>query len=161
MRRWDALAAAGLMVAAAPATAGVYADDLGKCVVARTTAADQQTFVKWMFSTMSANPAVQDMARVTDAQRDAYNLAAAKLVTRLLTVDCRPASLDALRYEGPLAIQVAFQALGQVAGRQLFNDPTVAGRMQSFVSGLNKADLDALLKEAGIPQPPAAPATKP
>lgn len=58
------------------AHAGPYSDDLGKCLVASTTAADKGALVKWMFATAALHPAVKSVASVTPAS------AAASIATR-------------------------------------------------------------------------------
>ena len=52
MRGWAVAvgATASLLVATSPARAGVYADDLSKCLVKSTSAGDQKALVFWIFT---------------------------------------------------------------------------------------------------------------
>ena len=115
------------LLTASPAHAGPYSDELGKCLVASTTTADKGALVKWMFATAALHPAVKSIASVTPAERTGFNRDTARLFERLVTESCKAQTLEAMKYEGAVALQVAFQLLGQVAARELFADPAVAG----------------------------------
>ena len=144
------LAAVLALAAAAPASAGGYGDELTKCLVKSTTPADQQSFVQWVFSAIALHPQVAPMANISAEQRKALDAKAAALMMRLLTVDCRKESVDALKYEGQAAIEPAFSAVGEVAMRGLMNDPAVTNGMEGFAADIDKSKLQDLYKEAGI-----------
>ena len=48
-----------------PAEAGIYADDLAKCLVASTTTRDQTDLVRWIFATAALHPGVSSIAAVS------------------------------------------------------------------------------------------------
>ena len=157
--------AAGFVVSALltqTASAGIYSDDLTRCVVKSASPADQELLVQWMFAALSLNPAVKPLTSITAQQRDDYNKRGADLFVRLVAVDCASAATDALKNEGAPALIQSFQMLGQVAGRSLMSNPEVSKGMQ----GLNKylkddQRLKALSKATGMPdatapdEPPA------
>jgi hypothetical protein len=152
-RKLFGLAAVVLAVQAVPASAGLYTDDLTRCVVAKATDADKLAFVRWMFSAMSAHPGVKDLASSTPDERAALSKQAGNLITRLLTEDCRPQTLTALKYEGVGAITGSFEVLGKVAMQGLMSDPGVQQAMSGLRSPENDKKFEALGKEAGIPMP--------
>ncbi|MBW8365712.1 MAG: hypothetical protein K0M39_14280 [Rhizobium sp.] len=115
-----------LVLHAGTAQAGPYSDDLAKCLVESTTAADKNALVKWMFATAALHPAVKSIASVTDAERAQSTRSTAELFVKLLTESCRAQAQQAVKYEGATALQTGFQILGQVAARELFADPNVA-----------------------------------
>lgn len=115
-----------LVLHAGAAQAGPYSDDLAKCLVESTTAADKNALVKWMFATAGLHPAVKSIAAVTDAERAQSTRSTAELFVKLLTESCRAQAQQAVKYEGAAALQTGFQILGQVAARELFADPNVA-----------------------------------
>ncbi len=115
-----------LVLHAGAAQAGPYSDDLAKCLVESTTAADKNALVKWMFATAALHPAVKSIAAVTDAERAQSTRSTAELFVKLLTESCRAQAQQAVKYEGATALQTGFQILGQVAARELFADPNVA-----------------------------------
>jgi hypothetical protein len=121
-----ALSLAALAAASLPAHAGLYADDLARCLVEQTTAADKNALVRWVVSTTTLHPAVQSLAQVSPAERDRANRDTARLFERLMTEACVAQTRQAVKYEGAAALQTGFQTLGQVAMAELFADPTVA-----------------------------------
>jgi len=137
------------------AQAGVYTDDLSKCLVKSSNGADRLVLVQWIFSALSLHPAVQPLASITTEQRDAFNERVAALFSRLLVDDCRKEAIDALKYEGSAAFDASFQVLGQVASRDLMTEPHVAtglsGQIAYYLAKNEK--LASLLKAAGIPEP--------
>ena len=147
-----------MLLCASPASAGIYADDLSKCLVSQSGADGQTLLVKWIFAIMTLNPAVAPYSTVTDAQRADVNKQASALFMKLLTVDCRAQSVAALKYEGPRSLEPAFETLGEVAMRGLMSDPKVAAGMAGLGSDMDKSQIEALGREAGMPIPQNAPA---
>jgi len=153
-------ATAGLLLAS-HAKAGVYADDLSKCLVKSASAEDQLMFVRWTFSALTQHPALQSMSTVTPEQRDTYAKNAAALFERLVFVDCRKETIDGVKYKGPVVFSSGFRVLGEVAMPGMFGEPHVAQGMGTMSKFLDKAKMSALYKEAGVPEsqaPSAAPA---
>lgn len=133
---------------AGSAHAGPYSDDLGKCMVESTTAADKNELVKWMFSTAALHPAVQSISSVSDAERTQSNRSTAKLFEKLLTETCRSQMQQAMKYEGTVAVQTGFRMLGEVAARELFADPSVAAGMADLERHFDKQKLVQALTSA-------------
>ena len=125
-----------IAVAAVPSIsrAGVYTDDMTKCLVESTSKDDRLTLVRWMFAAMSQHPAVASLTTVSDGDIEKANASVGALFMKLLTKTCVEATRKAVRYEGAFAIQASFQALGQVATMDLFADPNVL----KVMSGLEK-----------------------
>ena len=116
-----------------PAHAGLYADDLSRCLVDKTTVADKSALVRWVVATTTLHPAVQSLATVSEEERTRANRDTGRLFDRLLTESCREQTRLAMKYEGAGALQSGFQTLGQVAMAELFADPSV-------VKGLGELD---------------------
>lgn len=149
--KWIAASAAVLALGGATgAKAGIYTDDLSRCLVSKTTDQDKTQLVRWIFSAVSRNPAVKDLVTLSDAQRQQSTKAVAELFQRLLLDDCHKQTVDALKYEGPVAATQSFQVLGQVAARGLMSDPAVTKDVQSLTSYVDKPRWQALAKEAGV-----------
>lgn len=127
MRRLTAHAFALLCTAAfaLPASAGIYSDDMARCLVSSTTAKDKTDLVRWIFSNASLHPEVASISSLTAPRRDEIDRAAGALLERLLTESCRKQTQEALKYEGPIAMQTSFQVLGQVAMQELMSNPAV------------------------------------
>src|SRR5512143_2048924 len=143
--RWLAV---GLALAAPISSyAGPYGDDMAKCLVRSTTSEDKTALVRWMFAMMSLHPAVKTMATVSDEQRTAASKHIADIFQELLTKSCVNETKDAVKYEGEVTIASSFSVLGQVAARELFQDPNVAAGL----ADLGKAfDTGSLRKTLGL-----------
>ncbi|HEV2530597.1 hypothetical protein [Phenylobacterium sp.] len=149
-----ALAAA--IAAPGIASAGVYTDDMTKCLVSSATPADNEALVKWVFAALSSHPAVKPMTTVTQAQREAYSRGAVKIMERLLLQDCRKQSIMAMKVEGSSAIETSFGVLGQVAFRGLMTDPGTMAQIAGLATYMDRPAWEALMKEAGLPTAPPA-----
>lgn len=130
------------------AWAGVYTDDLSKCLVENTSADDRTALVKWIFTAASSHPAIRSLSTATAADLDTANAATGALFTRLLTESCKPQAQKALRFEGPATIQLSFTVLGQVAGAELFSNPAVTQNMTGLEKYVDSKKLEALKAEA-------------
>ena len=115
-----------LLTFSLPVNAGMYADDLSRCLVEKTTVADKNALVRWVIATTTLHPAVQSIANVSVAERTRANRETALLFERLLTESCIAQTRQAAKYEGAAALQSGFQTLGQVAMAELFANPDVA-----------------------------------
>lgn len=132
--KFKATLSAAALLLCGTAQAGPYTDQLSACLVGQSTMDDHVVIVQWMFAAMSKHPSVAAMGSVSEAQVDKANQRMAQLFSRLLTVTCRDQTRLALKNEGEPALQQGFQALGEVAGRDLFMDPNVA----KGLSGMTK-----------------------
>ncbi|MBN8832357.1 MAG: hypothetical protein J0G94_17480 [Sphingomonadales bacterium] len=145
----------GMLLFAHPAQAGIFADDLTRCLVKATTVPDQIGLMQWLFSAISANPSISSMARVTEAERAGYNEKAVALIERLVMTDCRKEAVAALRNEGPGTIELAFRTVGEVAMRGLMSDPKTSAAMGAIGKAASEEKWSALAKEAGLAPPKA------
>jgi hypothetical protein len=136
-----------LLFAATPASAGIYTDDLSRCLVEKTTKDDRISLVRWMFSAAAAHPAVAPIAKVSATQLDAANKAVGELFMKLMTETCREQTKKALKYEGPTTIPAAFQVFGQVAAADLFSSPEVTKAMSGLEKYADGKKLEALTQE--------------
>ena len=149
-RRIAAFLSLGLLAllgAAQPASAGVYTDDLSKCLVSGTTPEQKAVLVNWMFSAMSLNPAVAKYVAIPEARRKQFNVDMAHLVYSLLTETCRKEMQAAVKYEGSEAIGAGFNVLGQVAGRELFSNPEVGKALSALNRYIDEDKLKAAMTE--------------
>ncbi|GAA5315009.1 MAG: hypothetical protein AseanaTS_02130 [Candidatus Pelagadaptatus aseana] len=125
--------------------AGIYSDDLSRCLVESSTSSDKTALVKWMFTSMALHPDVAMMSSVTDQQRDRANEEAADIFVKLMTETCLAQTKKAIQYEGPMAVQQGFSVLGQVAGQELFANPNVASALSGLEQHMDNQKLSAAL----------------
>ena len=81
---------------------------------------------------------------LTPKQLDESNKNMANLTVRLLTEDCLEDAKKTVRYEGEMALENSFNLFGQVAGKELFSSPHVAGAMAGYVKHLDQSKLQKL-----------------
>jgi hypothetical protein len=149
------LAGLAMVALAGAAQAGVYTDDLSKCLVSSTSERDQRVFMVWMFAALSAHPDMRAYSSMTDAQRQKFSADAGALFGRLVTKDCRAETIAALKYEGNAAMEGSFTVFGQVATRGLMSNSEVEKSLSGLMAGVDMKALEALMLEAGV-RPPAA-----
>lgn len=130
-----------LAAAALPAQAGAWADALGQCLVEAATPQDRAALARWVFANTALHPDLAGVSAVTPAQRDGLNRGAAQVLQRLVTENCRKPTQDAVRSEGPGALQAAFQMLGQSALQELAGHPQVGRGFADTVKYLDAAKL--------------------
>jgi hypothetical protein len=126
------------------AVAGVFADDLGKCLVNSTSKDDRANLIRWLFVAASHHPAVKPIASVTAAQQDESDKQMGTLFMKLLTESCKTEAQKALQTEGPGTMQFAFEVLGKVAGQELFSSPEVAGNLKGLAKYIDPEKIKAL-----------------
>lgn len=136
-----------LMSVTAVSQAGIYTDDLSRCLVESSSEKDKLVFVKWMFTAISLHPAVSDIANVDGKERDKSNQEMANLMVVLVSDRCLAQSKKAIKYEGAVALQSSFEVFGKIAAQELFANPAVAeglAELDKFV------DADTLNRRLGI-----------
>lgn len=136
-----------LLTIVSPAFAGPYSDALAKKLVSSTTPEDKACFVRWMFVAMSLHPDIRGLSSVTAEQRDEVNQTVARLITRILTETCVSEAREAIRNEGPGALENAFNVFGSIAGRDLFTNKEVTAGLAGMIKYCDsKALKETLLK---------------
>jgi hypothetical protein len=150
MKRTITAAAAFLTVtlSAGAAAAGPYADGLAKCLVDSSSGKDREVFMQWMFSALAANPSVRSMTTITDAQRDTMNREVARVMERLILVDCHKESVLAIKNEGMRAFSQAFEGFGRIAVTDLMANPDVSKVLEGIGPYIDQSRWEALGKEA-------------
>jgi hypothetical protein len=146
-----------LGLCAGPAHAGVYGDDLGKCLVESSSAQDKQQLVQWIFFAIALNPDIAPYANITPEQRSAADKGMARLFEKLVGDTCAKQAKAALQYEGTSAFATSFGLLGRVAGQQLFASPEVDAGTEAFAQEL---DVPALVAKLGLAQEPESTPTE-
>jgi hypothetical protein len=148
--RFKVLSTIALLGFAGPVQAGVFSDDMSRCLVAKTSDADRIALMRMFFAAMAKDPALADLAQVPQAKLDSINKSASDLYERLIFVDCRPQAVAALKNEGPSAFNQAFEVLGGAAARGLLSSPASQAELDRFAALSDKAKWQALGKEAGV-----------
>jgi len=139
-----------LLLPIAPLHAGVYGDDLTRCVVSSASAEEKLGLVEWMFFAIALNPTIAPLADIPPERRDAADRSTARLFEKLLTESCVEQARAAVKYEGNTAIGEAFKLLGQVAAQEMFANPAVSKGAERFAEHIDTAKM---AKALGLPGP--------
>lgn len=126
------------LTAAAPAPAGLYSDDLARCLVSATSAEDKLGLIRWVVVQITRHPNVSDLTRLTPEKEKQANLELARMFERLITDSCRAQSQAAFRYEGQDAFKASFEVLGTVAMQELVSHKDVDAGFSAFTQYLNE-----------------------
>lgn len=132
------------------ARAGVYGDDLSRCLVSHTKEDDQIVMAQWIFGIMSVHPNVSAIATVDEEARTGTTKKMAQIFQTLLTESCRDETAKAMKYEGSQALNESFKMLGGIAMKTLLANPKVEAEAQAFAKYLDEAKLKAVM--APVPQ---------
>ena len=163
MKRLIAIAACAVSLSATTQVrAGVYTDDLTKCIVKSADESDRAKLIEFIFAAMAADPAVAAMSNITPERRAGLGRDFTRLSERLLLVDCRKEAIEALKNEGNSVIEASFTVLGSVAMRGLMNNPATKATFASLNDYRDKDKWAAFLQEAGMSSAPVtqSPAAK-
>lgn len=137
----------GLFLAVAPpAQAQTEVQALSVCVAEGASGKDRKDLARWMFVAMAAHPDMRAIASVPAAATEDASRAAGELFTRLLAETCPAQVKAAMQAGGPMAIQAAFQVLGQLAMQELMSDKDVLASMAILERYIDKQKLDAVAK---------------
>ena len=136
--------AATLAINPAPTYAGIYTDDLSRCLVESTSEVERNQLMQWVFSGLANHPGVQLMVDISVDERDRINQATGVLFERLLTESCRGEVQQAVRYEGDVALGDGFRALGGIAGAELANHPRVLQANEALFQYVDSRKIEEL-----------------
>ena len=120
------------------AKAGIYGDELTKCLVNSASAEDKIALAKWMGLAIVQHQAVAPL--VTTSQQDLMDVTidAGDMVIELLGKVCQKEANAALKYEGQTAMTHSFEYFGRVAVQELMIDANVKKAFGLFGSYLKK-----------------------
>jgi hypothetical protein len=141
------LAALTLVCTPVTASADLHSDDLSRCLLNATTNDDKLALMRWLFIQMAYHPVVADIARTTPESIQAVDTRMARLFERLLAVDCRNQSIQAVKYGGNDPLGPSFEVLGKVAMTELMNDDKVNAGLSGFTQYLNEAAFDGIFNK--------------
>jgi hypothetical protein len=141
------LAALSFVCAPATASADIHTDDLSRCLLNATTNDDKLALMRWLFVQMAFHPVVADIARTTPESILSVDTRMARLFERLIAVDCRSQSIQAVKYGGNDPFGPSFEVLGKVAMTELMADDKVNAGLAGFTQHLNEAAFDGIFSK--------------
>tara|TARA_B100001093_G_scaffold182427_1_gene175031 strand:+ start:168 stop:623 length:456 start_codon:yes stop_codon:yes gene_type:complete len=120
------------------AVSGPFTLSYTRCLVENTTGYEQETLVRWVFTSLGTHPALVNLMHVEQIERDEIDRDVAKLLESLIFERCKSEALDAMKHEPDLANEKALQALGTMATKALMNEKSTNTSMTAFTKYLDK-----------------------
>lgn len=137
------LAAASIFPLASQAN---EAQTLGTCLVDSLNGKERKALIKWVYFSMSSHPELEKFIVASNEDITGSNQTMGTLVTRLFTEDC-PKEAIAANKADPLAIQKAFEFVGQVAMQELMTNPNVMTSITQYIHYSDQNKINSLFVE--------------
>lgn len=113
---------------------------LGQCLVLKTNGGDRLLVARWLAGAIGAGDATRDMLTVDQADKAAADKGMAALYTRLFTVDCAAEARPLFKARDQAGIEAAGGMLGEIAMRELMNDPKVSAAIGAYAKFIDPAE---------------------
>lgn len=125
-----------------PANASTQA--LGTCLIDSLTGKERKLLAKWIYFAIAAHPEMSSYSKITANDRVQSDKYVGGLVTRLLAEDCASEFRTAQK-ANPLALQQAFEMVGQVAMQELMTNQSVTTAVSSYINYADQNKINAVL----------------
>ena len=122
---------ATLISVSIPTLAATPTEEFSVCIVDSLNGKERKVFARLVFFSMASHPEIEIFSKVKKSDLEKTSKSIGKIFTRLLTVDC-PGELKAANASDPLALQKAFELVGQVAMQELMTNDVVSETMSGF-----------------------------
>jgi hypothetical protein len=139
-------AVVAMAVATPSAWAGIYTDDLSRCLMTQTSANDRIMLIRWIVYSYAQHPANAGFVSSDPSKRSVVDKEIGELVSQLLTVSCRDQLKQAYRFEGETSIVASFSSLGEMAAAELIEEPAVKATMNGFTAYIDEKKLTEAMK---------------
>ena len=121
-------------------------EQFAQCLVDGLTGKERKALAKWIFFAIAAHPEISTFSSATPQDIEDSDKFVGSLITRMLTEDC-PAQLKAANAENPLALQSAFELVGQVAMQELMSNQNVTTSISNYSRYADLQKINALMAE--------------
>lgn len=119
---------------------------LGTCLVDSLNGKERKNLAKWIYFAIGSHPEIEQFMNVTGETVKESDQYVGKLITRILTVDC-PTELSAAHKSDPLAIQKAFELVGQVAMQELMTNEQTMKALTNYSVYADQEKISAVLSQ--------------
>jgi len=134
---------AGLMIQT-PVLAESPTDRFAVCMADNLNGKERKNLAKWIFFSIAAHPEIKPYSRASRQNVEESDQYVGKLITRLLTADC-PGELKSASASDPLALQKAFEMVGQVAMQELMTNQEVMKTLTNYAQYADQEKINKLL----------------
>jgi len=121
-------------------------EQLGTCLVDTLNGKERKKLAKWIYFSIGSHPEMKAFMNATESNIQESDQYVGILITKILTVDC-PKELYAANKSDPLAIQKAFELVGQVAMQELMTNQDTMKAITNYVKYTDQEKINAILSE--------------
>lgn len=129
-----------------PLSAKADTQAFATCLVDSLNGKERKALVKWIFFSIAVHPELKDFAQVSPEQREKSDRYIGDLVTRLFVDNC-PQEAKAAQAKDPMAIQKAFELVGQVAMQETMGDQGVMQTISNYAKFADMTKINKLLAQ--------------
>jgi hypothetical protein len=126
--------------------AATPAQELGTCLVDTLNGKERKKLAKWIFFSIGAHPEMKKFTNVSYLDTQESDKYIGKLITKILTVDC-PSELNAANKSDPLAVQKAFELVGQVAMQELMSNQETMEAISNYSVYTDEKKINEILSK--------------
>ena len=118
--------------------------NLGTCLVDSLTGKERKHLAKWIYFAIAAHPEMSSYSNIKQEDRIKTDKYVGNLVTRLLAEDCA-SEFKSAQTTNPVALQRAFELVGQVAMQELMTDQDVKTSIISYIKYTDQNKIQEVL----------------
>lgn len=121
-------------------------EQLGTCLVDTLNGKERKNLAKWIYFSIGSHPEMKPFMKATDADIQESDEFVGKLITKILVEDC-PKELNTANKSDPLAIQKAFELVGQVAMQELMTNQDTMNAITNYITYTDQDKINAILSQ--------------
>lgn len=133
-----------VLIVAMPASADSATGVLANCLIENLSGKERKSLATWIFLSMAAHPEIRSYSRASKSAITESDRHVGEIITRLLTVNC-PSQLQKAHASDPMAVQKAFELVGQVAMQELMTNQDVMKALTNYVQYADVTKINKLL----------------
>jgi hypothetical protein len=134
------------LIVVTPAMAQSPTNVFASCMVDTLSGKERKSLAKWIFFSIAAHPEIKSYSKASGQDIKESDQYVGKLITRLLTVSC-PEELKKANKSDPLAVQKAFELVGQVAMQELMTNQDVMKTLSNYAQYADTEKIKKILSE--------------
>lgn len=121
-------------------------EQLGTCLIDTLNGKERKNLAKWIYFSIGSHPEIKSFSNATADNIQDSDEYVGKLITKILTVDC-PKELNKAHKSDPLAIQKAFELVGQVAMQELMANQETMKALTNYARYADQEKINTILSK--------------
>jgi hypothetical protein len=125
--------------------AGIFTDDLSRCLVIKTTDDEKIRMVRWFIAALGQHTEIRDIVSINTDAIEQVNREMGNTVNVLFFERCSTEANTAIKNEGEQSIVDAFKVIGGVAARTAMQNDAVNEAVESYIPYVDMEKLEEML----------------